>query len=224
MKPIKLIEHEASIVLVGKFNPAIFQPEWLFNRELITETDHAGAKVEIIHPNITIIKLAWAHIEVRLDKFIARTKDPAYHGALRDLVLSIFILLEHTPITAVGFNSLLYYEAINTETWHHIGHTLVPKKLWHEYLPEHIGMHNVTVLSQRNDGLEGRITVAVAPVLDTLNRILIDINSHIEINKDMKLFQVFSEHWENSQKDALKISTGILTKAANYDIDSNSTC
>jgi hypothetical protein len=39
----------ASVVLVGSFNPSIFQPKWLSSRDIIQAAEGEEAKIQIIH-------------------------------------------------------------------------------------------------------------------------------------------------------------------------------
>jgi hypothetical protein len=48
----KVHEDLVSIVLVGNFNPAIFQPAWLAAKGLIRESEASAAVVEVIHPEL----------------------------------------------------------------------------------------------------------------------------------------------------------------------------
>ena len=70
MEPYTLETQEASIVLVGSFNPAIFHPEWLLRHELIPEDDIKAAKVEIVHQNISKFSLSWFNIEILNNRFV----------------------------------------------------------------------------------------------------------------------------------------------------------
>ena len=42
-----------SIVLLGSFNPKIFQPEWFFRQELLSEDEVKDADIKVIAPQIS---------------------------------------------------------------------------------------------------------------------------------------------------------------------------
>jgi len=67
-----------SIVLLGTFNPTIFQPEWLVRQHFETEK---------------------YVLQVTNEKFVAASKPNASSAPLRDLVHGAFFILEHTPVT-----------------------------------------------------------------------------------------------------------------------------
>ena len=47
----------ASIVLVGAFNPAIFQPSWLELHRLIRDTEAEAAKISIITAEVAVFSI-----------------------------------------------------------------------------------------------------------------------------------------------------------------------
>ncbi len=51
--PLETTMDTVSIVLVGSFNPAIFQPMWFAANELIGRADAENAEVAVVHPDIT---------------------------------------------------------------------------------------------------------------------------------------------------------------------------
>ncbi|MCW9057283.1 MAG: hypothetical protein OQL11_00190 [Gammaproteobacteria bacterium] len=207
-----LIEHDASIVLVGSLNPAIFHPEWLAKLDLISARDLEGAEVNVVHPEVSLFDLQWARFDVRQDRLIVRSNDPAYFSPLRDLVIGIFSFLEHTPVTAMGINSIIKYVVQDEENWHTVGHTLAPKEIWKNYLSGHIGMTRLSMKSGRSDDLRGSVNVTISPLMDR-NGIVFDLNNHIVLESTTEIREILSDHWENLQKDALVISRGLLKDA-----------
>ena len=64
---------DASIVLVGSFNPRIFRPDWFARTGPVTEAEAGAANVEIIHPEITLLRMDWLRIRVEPGRLIATT-------------------------------------------------------------------------------------------------------------------------------------------------------
>gem|GEM_PF-557094 len=210
---------EASIVLVGSFNPAIFHPEWFVSHELIPQDDIKDANVEIVHQDLSKFSLQWLGIDVLRNKFIARTHDPSNFSALKDLMFSVFKILYHTPISQLGMNLITIYRIDTEEIWHKIGDTLVPKNIWEESLPKRIGMTSVAVQSPRQDSLDGFIRVIVSSVRSEFYGVSFNINSHVELNakqhKETKyeLTEIIAQYWEPALRVAREISERILRKA-----------
>lgn len=203
MPNYSLESESANIVLVGSFNPAIFHPDWLLRHDLISKDDHKGAKVEIIHNQLSKFSLEWLLIDVLHEKFVARTDDSSYFDAIRDLMCSIIKILEHMPINQMGMNLNLSYKINDEALWHKIGDNLVPKGYW-EALPERVGMKAVHVQSPRPDDLKGYVQVKVAPMKRGFNGVHFDVNNHIEL-ENYNASDVLLDNWErviNFSKDA----------------------
>jgi hypothetical protein len=49
----------AGIVLVGSFNPSIFQPKWLASKDIIGVAEGEEAKIQIISPEISSFSADW---------------------------------------------------------------------------------------------------------------------------------------------------------------------
>jgi hypothetical protein len=93
-----------SIVVVGDMNPTIFHPLWFSKEGIIPEHEAEGAEIRVIHPDITAFAAGWFDLQVTRQKFILKTKMEAYYEPLRDLAVSTFTSLSHTPIRALGVN------------------------------------------------------------------------------------------------------------------------
>lgn len=217
MEPYILESEEASIVFVGSFNPAIFHPEWLLRCELIPEDDLKGANVEIIHNDLSKFALEWLGIDVLRSKFIARTNDPSKFSPLKDLMISAFKILEHTPINQLGMNVIRNYIIENEEYWHKIGDTLAPKNVWELSLPKRVGLKKINIVSGRNDDLIGEINVSLEPFVtkEISFGVRFNINNHVEL-KDEKGNQIYDvtdilfNNWDSTLHTAHMICSNTL--------------
>jgi hypothetical protein len=214
MATLKHKAEEASIVLVGSFNPRIFHPEWFRRHDLISDHDLSDAVVELVHNELSKFSLGWCQIEVLHERFVSRTNDASRFDALRDLVISTFKILEHTPITTMGINRQMVYSMPSEDVWHHVGHKLAPKDIWQMSLPDPVGLVTLSVQSPRKDDLPGKINVSLKSA--TENDIIIDINSHIDIPEDEAIppTNILSEHWNNTLDHALEIATTTINEAS----------
>lgn len=176
---------EAGIVLVGSFNPAIFQPSWLASRKLIRETESERATDLVVTEQVTSFKAGWLRIQVMRERFAASAENAAHFEALLDLVLGIFSLLEHTPIKAMGLNRLAHYRLDSDEDWHKLGDTLAPKKYWEELLsvPSDTrglpGMRSITIEGRRPGSQAKHVRIKVEPSrLVTPHGVYFETNEH----------------------------------------------
>lgn len=104
MSPPKLEIEGMGIVLVGSFNPQIFQPAWFAAEGLIRKEEEEAAKIQLIHRQAALFSLDWLQLQVTDEKFVALTTPSSYYEPLRDLVLGTFRLLRHTPIRQMDLN------------------------------------------------------------------------------------------------------------------------
>jgi len=216
MNNFKLTVQETSIVLVGSFNPAIFHPEWLLRNKLISEDDIKDQEVEIVHNDISRFSLAWIAIQVERDRFVGRTNDPSQIIPLKDLVVSIFKILEHTPITKMGMNYMVSYKMANEGDWHKVGHILAPKSIWEETLNKPVGMKSLSVECPRDDDFKGYINVSISPGgLEKLT-VNITVNNHIEISEEgesLSPTKILMNYWDNAIKYAKTVAETTIKKA-----------
>ena len=125
------IEPEISgvnIVLVGKFNPAIFTPAWFVLHELLP-TDE-GVQLQVAHPQLTVFSVDWLRLEVTPDRFRVETSQ-APHIRLLDFVVRLFKeTLPNTPLMAFGINRDVHFQLQNVAARDRIGRTLAPVEPW----------------------------------------------------------------------------------------------
>lgn len=182
--PVQAELQGASIVAIGRFNPAIFQPYWFSKHSLIREDQAAKAQEAgpnfLIHKEATVFSLEWLGLQVTQERFSADTKDPAAHGLLRDLVVATFTILEHTPIEAFGLNRNLIFAMESKADWHALGDYYAPKRSW-EGILEDPGLALLTITGRRK-GLPARMQIRVSPTLAVENGVQIDINQHYDVS------------------------------------------
>ncbi len=194
----------ASIVLVGSFNPAIFQPAWFSAEGLLAKEETAEANLGIAHPEILAFTADWLSIEVTRERWIITTVQPPFYGALRDLALGTFTVLHHTPIAMMGLNRDWHFRMDSEDHWHEVGHRLAPPANW-EGILEKPGMRSLTMEGVRPDGLRGFLRVKVEPSGKVHPGVYININDHYEVvagdaevqSADVAM-ETIREHWEAS--------------------------
>src|SRR5258706_8816031 len=101
---IKPFSSSTEVVLIGSFNPAIFQPAWFAANGMVGKLDAENAKIEFIHPEMTSIKFDQFRLQVMQRKFSIQTTE-TYPDTIKDLIQSCFGEgLPHSPISAMGIN------------------------------------------------------------------------------------------------------------------------
>jgi hypothetical protein len=216
----------SSIVLVGSFNPAIFQPSWFARQNLITTAEAEASDVKIIHPEICHFETEAFVVHVTKQRFMASTKPNTHWVLLRDLVLGTFYILEHTPVTALGMNRQMHFRVADEAAWHRLGDRLAPKEAWNEVLGGRPGLLTVEILADRRNVDEHeaapaeavKIRVKVQPsVRVTPYGAFFETNEHYpapEADGLRSLLATLQERWEGSQEYANYIADHILDWAS----------
>jgi hypothetical protein len=116
--------NSSTIVLLGNFNPAIFQTYWLDRFKILTTQEIQWAegkkpkKIELpgskfiveevpyimVTANHTLLQVPSLQIEIFPDRYICSSKNKEAFSRIKNVTISIFKVLEHTPIKAVGIN------------------------------------------------------------------------------------------------------------------------
>jgi hypothetical protein len=190
----------ASIVLIGSFNPTIFQPRWLGAQQLIRAEEAANAKITTIQSELTDFKVEWFHLQVLQNRFQIACTDPRQYGPLRDLVSGMFTILPHTPVTDVGMNRIFHFEMPSVDVWHALGHKLAPKNAWEPIL-DVPGLRSMQMQGRIKQQAEGLIHVKVEPSIQIQPGVYIEVNEEFKAVKDDVVGahwvpQKLAEHWD----------------------------
>src|SRR5262245_56923584 len=103
-EPVSVLLDRLSIVLAGSFNPTIFQPAWFGHHQILRESEAEQATIKMLNPQLAHFQTEWLEVQVLRERFVAMSRSGGYEGPLRDVVVSIFSRLEHTPVRALGMN------------------------------------------------------------------------------------------------------------------------
>lgn len=172
-----------SLVLLGSFNPAIFQPAWLAAHRLIPQEEADEAKIKLIHPELTEFSSDWLNLQVMHDRFTASTTQTAFFEPLRDFVIGTFMILEHTPVRMLGMNSDRHFELPSEEEWHQVGRNLAPPDPWEDVLNSP-GLGKLMMQGVRPDDMKGAVNVTVEPSTRVKYGVYVNINDHFVIADD----------------------------------------
>jgi hypothetical protein len=182
-------EDLTSVVLVGSFNPRIFQPSWFVRHELLPPLDEEESQVDLINNDFCAFQTSMYRIEVASTRFAAHGIAPPVVEALRDLVQGTFRILRHTPITKIGINTSVHFQLPTDKAYDRFGHILLPKeRLWNPILSEPKTL-NVSVKGDRPDGYPGHLLVKVEPSI-RMERAL-----YIETNDEFRDDSAQDAHW-----------------------------
>lgn len=208
------------IVLIGSFNPRIFQPEWFARQQLLPQTETDKAEIKVIVPQFSHFETDRFIIQVTEDKFLAATKPNTNQAPLKDLVLGTFFILEHTPVTAMGLNCAMHFKMNSHESWHQIGDRLAPKEGWKGVLAGRPGMRSLTISTYLDEPKGAQVVVKVEPSLQVAPGVYFETNEHFQgAEKDSLagLMDTLERRWEESQIYASRIANHVIAWATKPD-------
>lgn len=203
-------------MLVGSFNPAIFQPEWFARQGLLSQEQVDAADVKIIVPEICHFETEQVVLQVTHGRFLAASKQNANPVPLRDLVRGTFFVLEHTPVTALGMNRQMHFPLASEEAWHEVGDRLAPKDGWEGLLEGRPGLASLSMTTYHAEPTSSKYTVRVEPSSLIKFGIYFETNDHNEAPKIEPLrgaLKILDEKWEEATIYASRIANRILNWA-----------
>jgi hypothetical protein len=205
----------ASIVLLGRFNPAILHPAWFASKGLIRDEESETATDVIVTSDVAQFRAGeWLHLQATAQRFIAQTKDPSQLSALRDLVVGLFSVLEHTPFERMGLNHLAHYRLPSEEAWHAFGDRLAPKGPWSGLFEGRVGLRSLTIEARRANCTAKYIRIKVEPSAEaTPHGVFLEVNEHYERESpdaSSQLLRALKDGWEAATDFASMASRRLL--------------
>ena len=206
----------ASIVMIGSFNPAIFQPRWLGVQKLIRTEEAENAKITTIQPELTDFSTEWFQMQVLQSRFQIVSHDPRQYAPLRDLAASIFSILAHTPITVLGMSRSFHFQMPSIDSWHAIGHLLAPKEHWNPIMRVP-GLRSLLMEGRRTEN-GGVLYVKIEPSVKVTYGLFVEVNEEFRLLKDQEPTEGarwvpdrLTEHWDAILKYAEGASDHLLS-------------
>lgn len=221
----------SQINILGNFNPSVITPSWLRTNELIGAEDERSAMESeslAITPEISRFETEWFWMQVVSAQFVVNSKGPVT-PAIKDLVIGIFSLLGHTPLNAIGLNSLAHYKIYSIDEYHKIGDVLAPKTIWNSFYPESdsqtVGLQNMTI--QVNSWKRGQSEtnsplrrISLSPSNSIPNAIHLTLNHHFPIIQEGKkrnsvddAIEIIEKSWQESMDEAKDLFIGVIRQA-----------
>jgi hypothetical protein len=219
-----------AVVAAGSFNPAIFQPRWLLEKELITaNAAEAAEKQLVVSPELTAFTADWLGLQVTLQQAIFSSVEEGRELDLRDLVKGVLGLLPETPVDAIGINSDSHFRVASDADWNEIGDRFLPKDLWEPIFEgghwrrrpsgEAVGLRTVTVEVARKEPA-GNVRVELAPSARLVpNGVYVGINSHFQISRPeqrgnaYEAAQIIDSEWEATRIFEREVTEHFLESA-----------
>jgi len=206
----------ASVTLNGSFNPRIFQPQWFANQNLLSQAEAEKADIQIIHQQICQFQTEQFHLQVTPEQFTVAAKPNTTSELLRDLVLGVFFILEHTPVSAMGINRMMHFSIGSAEEWHRIGDSLAPKTFWSPVLSGRPGMESLEISAIPDGETKFRLNLKVQPSRVITHGVYFEVNNHHIAPDNGALtacMDILRDTWEEKQNAALEIAVHVIQQA-----------
>lgn len=182
-----------AIVLVGHFNPAIFQPQWFGHHGLVSPEEADDAHIEIIHPEVSKFQVALFEFSVEKNRLVAGLSSPPF-VTVADLIERAFgEFLPHTPIALMGINRHVHIDVESEYARNEIGKRLAPHESWGDWrhalerpIPNRGGLRSLTMEERGlDDRPDGHFQVKVEPSLKIKDNrgIYVSTNDHFQIGE-----------------------------------------
>ena len=134
------IYYQCTLVLVGDFQPAMFQPLWFFKNKVITETEYNAIISSknnelIVNNSLTQFETDLLSFQINQKRFQILGKKEPFEGVV-DAFKNIFNSLSTIPLKAYGINYTFHLEAEDERELERIGKRLAPREYWSSILSE----------------------------------------------------------------------------------------
>ncbi|RYC34062.1 hypothetical protein D3273_02085 [Lichenibacterium minor] len=203
--PVTLEVESNTLVIVGNFNPAIFQPYWFFSQDLIGEDEAQKAQISVVHPDITSFQTESFQITVEPERVSLIPLETIGIGIF-DLALRLFgDCLPQTPLRALGINYLSHFRVSSEKVQNSFGDILAPKEPWGKWgeqlnQPAPKGSQNRISKETRAGGLrsismtkygrddekKGFTQVKIEPSATYRPGVYVEVNNHFDLEKPIK--------------------------------------
>lgn len=200
---------EANIVVVGNFNPAIFQPAWLRKHDLLPEYELLNAETTphalVVASEYAALSFTSLRLEVYRERWILTTERPDWAADLGGLATSILSKLPETPVKAVGFN-LSQHRPLR-------GDLAAVLKKWGPMnaLGELAGTDYEPLPCVRARWGAFRVTLQLQPSLRQPRAVWVALNyERTDVPSVEALLQVLAEHWSPTLEHANGVADQVV--------------
>lgn len=204
-----------AIVVLGSFDPRIFQPVWLVDRKLIRESEGDPEYLKVLHPDLTIIETPEFKLEIRPSRFELQTLKESYREPLKDLCVSIFRLLSETPINAFGVNYSRHFKFSNEKDYVNFGFHLAPINKLFDFIDDP-RLLDISITDRKIEKVKNIPTknIKIFPS-DLIPKygVGINVNTHYDDPQNGSVFsEFFSEKWQGITEDSEKIMNEVWNR------------
>jgi len=197
-------------VVVGPFTPSVFHPAWLAARWLISPDEATAARVQRVDPACARIRCGALTLEVTPGRLRAVGADDASSVLVRDFVVGVLTVLEHTEVSACGINRTLHRRA-GPNVWGQLGKRLIGD---HPFGLDLEGAEpcSVTVRGRRSGSPAEQLIIRIDPSDQLVGGgVCFDFNEHFALVPTHRSASAARDlllaHWETAQQHFVGMAT-----------------
>lgn len=208
-----------AVVVLGSFNPAVFQPAWLSKNDLIRPEESDNANVALIGRGVCDFSTDWFSLYASDKRFAMETGDPAMLQPLRDLVAGIFRLLDQTPVELFGLNRARHFGIASGDDWRHFSSSFAPRQPWEGILSDP-RLDSLSISGKRSAESPSIVTVQLGESIKLKHGVFIHVNEQFKITDEsatskqsqaMELVNQLHSHWDDFISYSSEISTYLFS-------------
>ena len=173
-----------SVVLLGNFNPSMFHPSWLKERNIIGDEDYNITDQVLVSDELTNFKVGdWLAITIQKQRAEFKILDSDKVVLMIDVITGCLGAMPITPITALGINKGYLLSLKDENDYYKLGKSLTPLSLWESEFNDP-KLKKIVIENINGEHFNGKSqTVIIQPAdasCDKENTIDININNHFE--------------------------------------------
>gem|GEM_PF-4287306 len=165
------------MVLLGRFNPRIFQPMWFEARGLLADVDVEPESL-VLTDGFVAFQTPVISVLCAQDRCqFAMTSLTPTPDLIRDVVLGTFAILSETPVWEIGINHAAQIPA-QVRRWDEIVAQFGDPQKALELLPGQ-SLLTIELRAPRDDELAGELTLRLQPSMRLEGGIWFSVNDHV---------------------------------------------
>lgn len=222
-EPLQPQREVFSIVLLGDFNPAIFHPLWFSLNGLFADAEAKEADISVIAKELASFTIGGINIQVEKSRLGFTITEPQHEPVLQSTAIGTMMILEHTPVTVLGFNRDMIFDVESDEARNEIGFRLVPKDDWAAFLKPR-GMKLLIFEGERSDCVADQIQFRVSPSGEVPHGVFVGVNQQYMLKTEVRekpelrlgeAMRAMSEDWKSFTQYAKNAVRQVIHPDAN---------
>lgn len=168
-------------MLIGRFNPRVFQPMWFAARGLLAEEDVDADSVLMTDGFSNFVTREFGLLCTRDRWQVMATRTTPTPDILLDLTTETFTLLAETPVSQIGINHQAHVPK-SDQSWDTVVAQLGDPQRRLPFLGEQ-RLQTIEFRSERDDDYDGSRGLVLQPSVALDGGVWFQLNDHVSVNE-----------------------------------------